>query len=329
MKIGWIGCGRHASAMLLPQLAARDVTIEALCDVDAPNLERTARRYGVRAIYADARDLIGHAGLDAIGMAVGPVQHAAFGAAALERGLPIFMEKPPGATCADAQRLMRAAERAGKPLLIGFMKRYAVGNRIARNVIASGDFGRVLAITGRYMTAPGYFAGDVDHTGFFLHHCVHYLDLPAFFASPIRGLSARMVENGPGRLLFHMGLDFACGAIATIEMGTVQSRGGPVERLEITGDHQRLEIDDVIEVTWRRDPPLKAEALDAVLDPAHDALTWKPNFTAAAAEDPKGYGALLSDVLEALAGRPSSAPTIEDGVCAMHWLEELRRTLDR
>ena len=237
------------------------------------------------------------------------------------------MEKPPSGTAEGARRLRAASEKAGKPLLVGFMKRYSIGNRIAKNVIASGRFGDVLGLTGYYMTAPGYFTGNVDYTGFLLHHCVHYMDLAPFLAGPITGLSARKVEKTPGRILFHVAIDFEGGAIGTIAMGTIQSRGTPCERIEIMGDHQRLEVDNVIEVTWRRNPPFKVDDLGATLDDASDSLTWKPNFTAAANEDYKGYHALLADVVPALGGTETPAPTIHDGVTAMEWLETMRGCL--
>ncbi|TPE49521.1 Gfo/Idh/MocA family protein [Amaricoccus solimangrovi] len=327
LTIGWIGCGTHASQMLLPQLLRHDVRIGALCDIDGARLRAASRQFGVATLTSDAAELIATPGLDAIGMAVGPDQHLAFGLAALERGLPVFMEKPPSGTAEGARRLLAASEKAGKPLLLGFMKRYSIGNRIARNVIASGRFGEVLGLTGYYMTAPGYFTGDVDYTGFLLHHCVHYMDLAPFLAGPITGLSARKVEKTPGRILFHVALDFAGGAIGTIAMGTLQSRGAPVERIEIMGDHQRLEVEDVIEVRWHRDPAFKVDDLGATLDPGSDTLTWKPNFTAAANEDYKGYHALLADVVPALGGAATPAPTIADGVEAMRWLETMRAAL--
>jgi myo-inositol 2-dehydrogenase / D-chiro-inositol 1-dehydrogenase len=327
LSIGWIGCGVHAMQMLLPQLVRHDVRLAALCDIDGARLAATGRQFGVTALTSDAAELIATPGIDAVGMAVGPDQHLAFGLAALERGLPVFMEKPPSGSAEGARRLRAAAERAGKPLVLGFMKRYSIGNRIARNVIASGRFGDVLGLTGYYMTAPGYFTGNVDYSGFLLHHCVHYMDLAPFLVSPIVGLHARKVEKTPGRILFHVGIDFACGAIGTVAMGTVQSRGTPVERLEIMGDHQRLEVEDVVEVRWHRNPPFKVDDLGASLDDAQDSLTWKPNFTAAANEDYKGYHALLADAVPALAGRATAAPTIEDGVKAMEWLEAMRLEL--
>lgn len=327
LRIGWIGCGTHATQMLLPQLLRHDVQIAALCDVNAERLALAGRQFGVAAETQDAMALIARSDIDAVGMAVGPDQHLQFGLAALERGLPVFMEKPPAGTAAGARQLRAASERSGKPLLLGFMKRYSVGNRIAHNILASGQFGPVLGMTGYYMTAPGYFTGNVDYTGFLLHHCVHYMDLVSHFAGPVAKMTARKVEHTPGRLLMHIALDFASGGIGTIAMGTMQSRGTPVERIELMGDHQRIEVDNVINVAWHRNPPFKVSVPDATLLPEDDTLVWRPNFTAAANEDYKGYHALLADVVPALMGQASPAPAIADGVIAMERLEELRRQL--
>ncbi|MET3649010.1 Gfo/Idh/MocA family protein [Phyllobacterium ifriqiyense] len=327
LKIGWIGCGIHATQMLLPQLVRHDAKIVALCDIDGKRLVDAGRQFGVSRLTNDADELIRTSGIDAIGMAVGPDQHLYFGKQALDRGLSVFMEKPPSGTAAGARELRDASERSGKQLLVGFMKRYSVGNKIAHNIIKSGRFGPVLGLTGYYMTAPGYFTGNVDYTGFFLHHCVHYMDLVSFFVSPVKTISARKVEKTPGRVLFHVGFEFDCGAIGNIAMGTIQSRGTPVERIELMSDHQRLEVDDVVEVRWNRNPSFKVDDPNATLLDDLDTLTWKPNFTAAANEDPKGYHALLADVIPALGGAVTAAPTIHDGVIAMERLDTLRKEL--
>jgi myo-inositol 2-dehydrogenase/D-chiro-inositol 1-dehydrogenase len=94
------------------------------------------------------------------------------------------------------------------------------------------------------------------------------------------------------------------------------------------GDHQRLEVDDVVEVRWNRNPPFKTDDLAATLNEDVDTLTWKPNFTAAANEDHKGYHALLTDAVKLFREEASTAPTITDGVVAMERLERLRQLLE-
>ena len=329
LNIGWIGCGRHATQMLLPQLGRSGLRIGALCDRDEAALAATAAQYGVAATYTDWQQMLDQPGLDAIGMAVGPQVHYAATLAALDRGLPVFMEKPPGSSHAEALALQQASQKAGKPVYVGFMKRYSTGNRIAANILRGDEFGPILGLTGSYMTAPTYFADEVDYTGFYLHHCVHYMDLMPWLAgSPIAEITVRRNTSAPGRVLFHMGFTCENGVIGNVVMGTVQSRGTPMEQITVMGDHNRVEVANVINVAWHRNPPFKAEDPDATLSSASDTLSWTPNFTAAANEDHKGYAALIADAAKGLAGHPTAAPTIRDGVAAMATLERVVTLLD-
>jgi len=328
LRVGWIGCGNHASEMLLPQLVRLDARLEAVCDVDPARLARVGDRYGISARYTDAMALLAHPGLDAVGMAVGPAQHALFGEAALARGLAVFIEKPPAADAAGAQRLADAAQRAGRPCIVGFTKRYSTANRIAWNILRSTEFGACVSLLGEYMTAPTYFTGNPDYTGFFLHHCVHAMDLvPWLMGEPVTSVQARRFEPTPGRLALHVAFGFASGALATVVLGTHQSRGTPMEWWQVMGDHRRVEIRNVHEVRYHRAPPFKVADPSATLDPAQDTMVWEPNLTAAANEDHKGYHALLAAFLARVRGEPSDAPTIEDGVRAMQVLELMTGSL--
>jgi myo-inositol 2-dehydrogenase/D-chiro-inositol 1-dehydrogenase len=328
IKIGWIGCGTHASEMLLPQLVRLPVKVAALCDVDEKRLTEIAERYGVTARYAGAAQMLANEELDAVGMAVSPAMHFELGLQALSRGLPVFMEKPPAPSAKAALQLANEAARSGKPCLIGFMKRYSTANRIAGNILRSKSFGAPVSLLGQYTTAPTYFAGNPDYSGFLLHHCVHAMDLvPWLMGEPVTAVRARPHEIAPGKLILHADFEFKSGGLATVVMGTNQSRGTPMEWWQVMGDHQRVEVRNVHEVRYYRDPPFKVDAPNATLDPQQDTLIWEPNLTAAANEDHKGYHALLTAFLDAVDGEPNDAPTIIDGVMAMRVLEAMVRSM--
>jgi myo-inositol 2-dehydrogenase/D-chiro-inositol 1-dehydrogenase len=325
VRVGWIGCGTHANEMLLPQITRHDMRLVALCDTDADRLGRTAQRYGVaeRDCHRDWRDVLARTDLDAVAIAAGPAAHHAAGLAALGRGLPVFLEKPPAATAADARQLADAAREAGKPAIVGFMKRYSTANRIAANVIHAAEFGAPASFLGQYMTAPTYFAGNTDYTGFFLHHCVHYLDLVPWLMGPVANLEVRSHELAPGKLLLHVDFRFESGAVGTLVMGTHQSRGTPMEWWQVMADHQRVEVRNVHEVRYFRAPPFKVSAAAATLTDGEDTLVWEPNLTVAANEDHKGYHALMRDFMQAARGGPTDAPTVADGAAAMALLEAM------
>jgi len=329
IRIGWIGCGTHAGEMLLPQLVRHDVRLAALCDANPERLALIADRYGVIARHTDAEAMIEEKKLDAIGMAVGPAQHFQFARHALQRGLPVFLEKPPAPTAAEAEQLAATAARAGKPCIVGFMKRYSTANRIAGNILRGQNFGVRASLLGEYMTAPTYFERDPDYTGFLLHHCVHAMDLvPWLMDEPVTGVTVRKHILAPGKLLLHVAFAFASGALATVVMGTHQSRGTPMEWWQVMGDHARVEIRNVHDVRHYRAPPFKVSDPDATLDPAQDTLLWEPNQTAAANEDHKGYHALLGAFLRAVRGEENDAPDIVAGARAMRVLEAMVRSID-
>ncbi|MEK9701643.1 MAG: Gfo/Idh/MocA family oxidoreductase [Deltaproteobacteria bacterium] len=324
LNIAWIGCGRHATQMLLPQLSRVGLSIRALCDQNPEALKRTASHYGVRDTFLNWEEMLELKGLDAVCMAVGPEAHHRIALQALRRDLPVFMEKPPALNHTDAQEIVSLAKKKRLAVHVGFMKRYSSGNKIARNILSKEAFGRILGVQATYMTAPTYFEGEVDYSGFYLHHCVHYMDLlPWLVSSAFADFGVRKSEPAPGKLLFHLNFECKNGVIGTIVMGTVQSRGTPMEAIIIMGDHQRIEINNVIDVSWFRDPPFKVDDNSASLSETVDTLTWTPNFTVAANEDHKGYVALLEDVARGFRGEPTAAPTIEDASEAMFWLEKM------
>ena len=325
VRIGWIGCGTHANEMLLPQLVRYDVTLAALCDIDAGRLSHAARRYGVpdaRAVR-DWREILARSDLDAIAIAAGPAAHLEIGLAAIARGLPVFVEKPPAATAADAIKLSEASEARGVPVVVGFMKRYSTANRIAVNIVRTPEFGAPASFLGEYMTAPTYFEKDPDYSGFYLHHCVHYFDLVPRIMGPVSDIGARRHEITPGKLLLHVDFRFESGAIGTLVMGTHQSRGTPMEWWQAMGDHRRVEVRNVHEVRYYRTPPFKADRADASLRDGEDTLVWEPNQTVAANEDHKGYHALIGDFLKVARGENVDVPLAADGARAMRLLERV------
>jgi len=324
LRLGWIGCGRHANEMLLPQITRFEVTLAGLCDIDAERLQSTGDRFGVAAAdrMQDWKALMARTDLDAVAVAAGPEAHAEIGLAAIARKLPVFIEKPPAATAAAALKLADEAERASVPVVVGFMKRYATANAIAANVIADGAFGPAVSFLGEYMTAPTYFAGNPDYTGFYLHHCVHYFDLVPHLMGAVESVGARRHELAPGKLLLHVDFRFASGGIGTLVLGTHQSRGTPMEWWQVMGDHKRVEVRNVHEVRYYRAPPFKFADPAATLLPGEDALVWEPNLTAAANEDHKGYYALLADFVAAARGQKVKAPSARDGARAMALMEK-------
>jgi predicted dehydrogenase len=83
--------------------------------------------------------------LDGVVIATPSALHAEQTVAALERGLPVFVQKPLGRTAAEARAVVAAAERAGVPLGVDLSYRHADAFVEAREQVRSGAIGEVFA----------------------------------------------------------------------------------------------------------------------------------------------------------------------------------------
>ena len=141
VQIGVVGLGRITQLMHLPHLRDLDDRFEiaGVCDV-SPGLARLmADRHHVPIATANYRELL-RAGLDAVLIAV-PVPPEDMVADALAAGAHVFVEKPMAWTPTQARRLTDAAPAAGRVLMVGFMKRYDPGYRLAQRFVQ--DMGQV------------------------------------------------------------------------------------------------------------------------------------------------------------------------------------------
>jgi predicted dehydrogenase len=89
-------------------------------------------------------ELLAH-DLDGVVVATPSALHAAQAIAALELGLPVFVQKPVGRTAAEVRAVVAAAERADVPLGVDLSYRYADAFVEAREQVRSGALGEVFA----------------------------------------------------------------------------------------------------------------------------------------------------------------------------------------
>lgn len=132
MKLCEIGCGEHARVAHGPAQARcaaerPDLRLAACCDLDAGRAEAYRRDFGFARAYGDLTAMLDAERPDAVVLVVPVRRTVEVGSLLLERGIPVLLEKPPGETAADVDRLVAASERGGRgvPHLVAFNRRYA------------------------------------------------------------------------------------------------------------------------------------------------------------------------------------------------------------
>jgi len=161
-----------------------DAELVALCDLDTGRLEAVAAELGVAQTYTDLDEMLTKADLDAVSVALPNKLHAPFTIKALRRGLHVLCEKPMARTLREAERMLAAAAKAGKNLMINFSYRfsdmsYALKEQVDLGVVGDIYFGRTVWHRRRGFPQFGSWFGDKEMAGGgpLLDLGVHRLDL--------------------------------------------------------------------------------------------------------------------------------------------------------
>ncbi len=125
LRVAVVGCGGIAQMMHLPTLAERPdlFALTGLADVNRATLDAVARRYGVKAVSTDYREVVGRDDVDAV-LLLASGSHRDSSLAALAAGKHLFVEKPLGFGVAETEEIAKAARSSRGRLMVGYHKRF-------------------------------------------------------------------------------------------------------------------------------------------------------------------------------------------------------------
>jgi predicted dehydrogenase len=99
---------------------------------------------GGAAVYSDWEEMLADPRVDLVDVCLPPDLHAAAALRALAAGKHVFCEKPMALTAAECGRMVAAAQKAKRQLLIGHVLPFVPEYDFACKTIASGKYGRLL-----------------------------------------------------------------------------------------------------------------------------------------------------------------------------------------
>jgi predicted dehydrogenase len=220
VNCGVIGLGffgeKHAEVLAhLP--GAR---LHAVCTRDDRRRHALAERLKVPKHYARYDDLLADPQIEAVCVTTHVDDHAAPVLAALAAGKHVLVEKPLARTVADCDRMIAAAQRAGRILMVGQICRFNPRYAIARERVAQGEIGQIVSMYARRNIPAARSATVLEKIGPLLGDGVHDTDLMLWISgAPIEsafGMTHRIRKLKYPDLGWAM-YRFATGAIGVIE----------------------------------------------------------------------------------------------------------------
>lgn len=128
-KICNIGCGEMAQAYHGPsymRYAAThpDTILAACCDLDESKAIAYRERFGFRAAYTDLDKMLATEKPDAVCLMAPEPLTCELSCRVLAYGIPLMMEKPPGRTTAEIDRMIAAADATGAVTQVAVNRRF-------------------------------------------------------------------------------------------------------------------------------------------------------------------------------------------------------------
>jgi myo-inositol 2-dehydrogenase / D-chiro-inositol 1-dehydrogenase len=216
---GWIAQEHHR---ILGSLGA---DVVAVCDVDRERAEALASGTGAR-VYVDWQELLDREDLAALVVCTPPLSHREPAIAALDRGLPVYLEKPIARTLDDAAAIVAAAERTGTVCAIGYQWHALDLLDDLRQLLEGQQIGLLVGTSIGPTQSRPWFLNRRAGGGNLLERGSHHFDL-----ARVIGGDVTSVQAGAGRVrLARSGADgdgdiddavtilltLASGAIATV-----------------------------------------------------------------------------------------------------------------
>jgi predicted dehydrogenase len=194
-----------------------ETTLAAIADPTPAALEAAVAQTGAVA-FADPMELIEKADLDGIVIAAPTTSHAALAMAAIERGIPVLVEKPLAATPDEALAIVTAGRQKGVPIQVGHVERYNPAVLEMGRLLRAGWLSTVYAITSR---RAGPFPARIRDVGVTVDLGTHDVDMLCWIAGerPIRvyAETAQRIHTAHEDLTFGL-MHFPSGATGFLDV---------------------------------------------------------------------------------------------------------------
>ena len=147
IRFGVLGTARVVPyGLLAPAKETQGVEVSGIASRSLQKAEDFAARHGIERAFGSYEALLDAADIDAVYIALPPALHYDWACRAIEAGKHVLCEKPLAENAQRAQALTLLAQEHNRVLVEAMHIRYFERVRRQRELVASGEFGRLLHV---------------------------------------------------------------------------------------------------------------------------------------------------------------------------------------
>ena len=231
IRIGLVGYGFMGKMHAQCYAATGRAKVAALADVEADRRGEAASKLGCQP-YESLQAMLENADIDAVDICTPTYLHEEHVIAAARAGRHIFCEKPLSLSVESCDAMIGAVEQAGVTMMVGQVVRFWPEYAVIKQLVDSGEYGRVLWASLRRLSPPAtwawqdWLADPARSGGAILDLHIHDLDFITYLVGPPSKVLSRAMPGSRGALdtAMTLGWGHAGGANSYAE-GSLTMRG--------------------------------------------------------------------------------------------------------
>jgi len=240
LRVAVFGAGNWGRNHVRTLASMPDVQLAAVCDLSAARRDQIARQYPGTIATADTSQALDAA--EAVVVATPAASHAPLARAAIERGLPVLVEKPFTLNPRDADQLVDLAAARGVPVVVGHLLLFHPVIERLRTMIRSGELGNIYYLYSQRVNL-GQVRPDENALWSFGPHDVSVaLDLLGVPPVRVAAQGRSYLQSGIEDVVF-LTMEFETGVLAHAQMSWLDPH--KERRLTVVGSRKMVVFDDM------------------------------------------------------------------------------------
>ncbi len=234
-----VGCGYWGKNLVRTFSALSE--LRACVDSDPAVRARIAAQYPTARVAPQIEAVLADPSIDAVVLATPAPTHADLAVAALAAGKHVFVEKPLALREIDAARVVNAAGAAGRILMVGHLLEYHPAVNYLRDLIRSGDLGKVYYMYSQRVNLGKVRAEENALWSLAPHDISVALYLMEEEPEEVQATGQAFLQGGVEDVAF-LTLKFGSGRVAQIHVSWLDPH--KERRLTIVGSRKMATFDD-------------------------------------------------------------------------------------
>jgi len=273
LKLGVIGTGRHCRSNLLPNLPFMPVELISVCSAHKENAKYYGKKYGAQSYYDDYNVMIKEEILDLIICSVNGKEHPAVIKSALDKNIPIFVEKPVANSVNEITNIIKLDKN--NQVMIGFQKRFAPNYQSIKRAINEALYGELHSLQIEF--GVGTFSDGIEK--FLLEVGIHIIDLLRYFIPDVHIEKVQTNEIKRGQINYNISFSTPKGVIGNLYLSSNFDWSNCHERVLVNFEKENIIINNLVDFSSRpNSKSILSIPLEKVTKKRIMKEIWHPNY---------------------------------------------------